>query len=65
VDEVLFFKFEEPEDYFIMDMKLGKKITDNISAYFAVNNVLDIFYQELERMPTPNRNYNAGLNIEF
>ena len=65
VDEVLFFKFEEPEDYFIMDIKLGKKITGNISAYFAINNVFNIFYQELERMPTPNRNYNAGLNIEF
>ncbi|MBE2255932.1 MAG: TonB-dependent receptor [Ignavibacteria bacterium] len=65
VDEVLFYKFEEPDEYFMMDMKLSKDITKNLNLYFAVNNLFDKFYQELERIPAPNRNFNAGFKLKF
>lgn len=65
VDEVLFFKYEEPEEYFIANAKLSKDISSRISVYIAVNNIFNKFYQELERIPAPNRNFNAGFNIDF
>lgn len=65
VEEDLFYKFEEPEDYFLLDMKLSKKLFDKATIFVAVNNVLNTSYQELERTQAPNRNFNSGLRIEF
>ncbi|MFA7360593.1 MAG: TonB-dependent receptor [Candidatus Kapaibacterium sp.] len=65
IEEVYFYKYEEPKAYFIMNMKLSKTIGKNVSVFFAVNNLTDKFYQELERIAAPNRNFNAGINIEF
>ncbi len=65
IDEVLFYKFEEPSSYFLLNMKLRKDITSKISIFVAVNNLLNESYQELERIQAPNRNYNSGISIEF
>lgn len=65
IEEVYFYKYEEPKAYFLMNMKLSKTIGKNVSVFFAVNNLTDKFYQELERIAAPNRNYTAGINIEF
>ena len=65
IEKVIFYKFEEPDAYFLMNMKLSKKIGNHVSLFAAVNNIFDKFYQELERIPAPNRNYNSGINIEF
>jgi len=65
VEEVIFYKYEEPKSYFLLNMKLSKSITDRITLYVAVNNITNKFYQELERIPAPNRNYTAGINAEF
>ena len=65
VEEVYFFKYEEPKAYFIMNTKLSKTIGKNLSVFFAINNLTDEFYQELERIAAPNRNYNIGINIDF
>ena len=46
-------------------MKLSKTFGKNISVFFAVNNLTDKFYQELERIAAPNRNYNIGINLDF
>ncbi|MCX7877588.1 MAG: TonB-dependent receptor, partial [Ignavibacteria bacterium] len=64
-DEVIFFKYEEPQAYFVLDVKLTKKFSEKISAYIAVNNVSDKSYQELERIQAPNRRFSSGINIEF
>jgi outer membrane receptor protein involved in Fe transport len=48
-----------------MNLKISKEITKKFSIFFAVNNVFDKFYQELERIVAPNRNFNSGVNIEF
>lgn len=65
VDEDLFYKYEEPKDYFLLDMKISKKLFSKATIFFAVNNVLNTSYQELERTQAPNRNFNSGVRVEF
>jgi outer membrane receptor protein involved in Fe transport len=65
VDEDLFYKYEEPKDYFLLDMKLSKKLFDKATIFVAVNNILNTSYQELERTQAPNRNFNSGIRVEF
>jgi outer membrane receptor for ferrienterochelin and colicin len=65
VDKVIFYKYEEPKEYFLMNIKLNKEIANKINIFAAVNNVFDKFYQELERIVAPNRNFTSGINIEF
>ena len=65
VDEDLFYKLEEPDEYFLLDMKLSKQLFANASVFIAVNNLLNSTYQELERTQAPNRNFNSGVRIEF
>jgi len=65
IDEVLFYKYEEPKSYFLLNAKLSKKISNKFSVFLAVNNILDESYQELERIQAPNRNFNSGINIDF
>lgn len=65
VEEVLFYKYEEPESFFVLDVKLSKRFGNNLTVYAAVNNIFDEFYQELERIAAPNRNMNFGFTCEF
>lgn len=65
IDEVLFYNFEEPKSYFLLNLKLSKEITNKISFFLAVNNLFDESYQELERIQAPNRNFNSGFSLQF
>jgi len=65
IDEVLFYNFEEPEAYFLLNLKLSKKITSKLSFFVSVDNLLNESYQELERIQSPNRNFNSGIFFEF
>lgn len=65
VDEDLFYKYEEPGDYFILDMKLSKKLFGKTTIFAAISNLLNTSYQELERTQAPNRNFNSGIRVEF
>jgi iron complex outermembrane receptor protein len=65
IDEVLFYKLEEPEAYFLLGMKISKEITKKMSFFIGINNLFDVSYQELERIQAPNRNFNSGFNLEF
>ena len=65
IDEDLFYKFEEPKAYLVMDSKISKRISDKFTVFFAVSNLFDVQYQELERTQAPNRNFNSGVSIEF
>lgn len=65
VEEVIFYKYEEPKEYYLFNAKFSKDITNKINIYFAVNNIFNKFYQELERIVAPNRNFNSGINIQF
>ena len=65
IDEVLFYKLEEPAAYFLLGMKLSKEITKKMSFFIGINNLFDVSYQELERIQAPNRNFNSGFNLEF
>jgi len=65
IDEDLFYKYEEPQSYFVLDIKLSKKIFNKATVFIAVNNLLNESYQELERTMAPNRNFNSGVRVEF
>ncbi len=65
VDEDLFYKYEEPKAYFLLDMKISRKLFGKATIFFAVNNILNESYQELERTQAPNRNFNSGVRVEF
>lgn len=65
IDEVIFYKYEEPESYFLFNIKLSKDITNKISFFVAVNNLFNESYQELERIQAPNRNFTSGLSLDF
>lgn len=65
IDEDLFYKYEEPKAYLVVDSKISKRISDKFTVFFAVSNLFDVQYQELERTQAPNRNFNSGINIEF
>lgn len=65
VEEDLFYKYEEPKAYFLLDMKISKKLFGQATIFFAVNNILNESYQELERTQAPNRNFNSGVRVEF
>ncbi|MCX6165309.1 MAG: TonB-dependent receptor, partial [Ignavibacteriae bacterium] len=65
VEKVIFYKYEEPKEYFLLNAKISKEITKKINIFFAVNNIFNKFYQELERIVAPNRNYNSGITVEL
>jgi outer membrane receptor protein involved in Fe transport len=65
VEEDLFYKYEEPQDFFLLDIKLTKKLFEKVTIFAAVSNLLNTSYQELERTQAPNRSYNSGISIEF
>ncbi len=65
IDEDLFYKYEEPKAYLVVDSKLSKRISNKFTVFFAVSNLFDVQYQELERTQAPNRNFNTGVSIEF
>jgi outer membrane receptor protein involved in Fe transport len=65
IDEDLFYKFEEPKAYLVVDSKISKRFSNKFTVFFAVSNLFDVQYQELERTQAPNRNFNSGVSIEF
>jgi iron complex outermembrane receptor protein len=65
IDEDLFYKYEEPQSFFLFNTKLSKEITSKFSVFIAVNNLFNTSYQELERIQAPNRNFNSGINLNF
>ncbi|MCY7362195.1 MAG: TonB-dependent receptor, partial [Ignavibacteria bacterium] len=65
IDEVLFYTYEEPQSYLLLNTKISKNITSKFSIFLAVNNLLDESYQELERIQAPNRNFNSGISFNF
>ncbi|MCC7159106.1 MAG: TonB-dependent receptor [Ignavibacteria bacterium] len=65
IDEDLFYKLEEPDEYFLLDLKLSKSLFGQATVFVAVNNLFNISYQELERTQAPNRSFNSGVRVEF
>jgi iron complex outermembrane receptor protein len=65
VEEDLFYRYEEPDEFFLLDAKLTKRLLNHLTIFIAVNNVFNTTYQELERTQAPNRNFNTGVRIEF
>jgi iron complex outermembrane receptor protein len=65
IEEVIFFRYEEPQEYLVMNLKLGWQYNDLLKFFINVNNLTDSRYQELERIQAPNRSISFGVNTSF
>jgi outer membrane receptor protein involved in Fe transport len=51
--------------YFVLNARLTQKITKNIEAYVAANNLFDTNYESESGYPALGRNLYAGLTFKF
>jgi len=65
VKEVFLYPGDEPEAYFLINTRLSYLINENTSLYFALNNITDSQYEELERYRMPGRSFSTGLMAKF
>ena len=55
----------EPDGYIVMNSKLAYHFTSSISSYFAVNNITNKQYEEIERYRMEGRSFSVGANFSF
>ncbi len=65
IEEVFIYPGNEPDAAFITNAKFDVKIADHYSCYFAVDNIGNEQYEELERYRMPGRSYTAGAVLRF
>jgi outer membrane receptor for ferrienterochelin and colicin len=65
VKEVFIYPGSEPDAYVLFNGKLSYLIKDHYRLYFAMDNIGDTQYEELERYRMPGRSFTIGLNVEF
>ncbi|MCB0555260.1 MAG: TonB-dependent receptor [Phaeodactylibacter sp.] len=65
IKEVFIYPGSEPDAAFILNAKLSYKIANRHTCYFAVDNINNAQYEELERYRMPGRSYVAGLEWNF
>ena len=52
-------------DYFIMGLRMSKKLFKNFEAYLGARNLLDKNYEQEVGFPAPGRNLYAGVKYEY
>lgn len=65
IEEVFIYPGNEPDAAFIANAKITCKISGKNSCYFAVNNLNNAQYEELERYRMPGRSFTAGVEMRF
>lgn len=66
IEEVFIYPGSEPDATFIVNSKLTYSLpSGNYSAYFAVNNLNNAQYEELERYRMPGRSFTVGVDLRF
>ena len=65
IEEVFIYPGSEPEAVFIANTKLCYKFSGGYTAYFAVNNLNNAQYEELERYRMPGRSFTTGVEMRF
>ncbi len=68
IREVSIYPGDEPKSYFIINAKLVcvlKFSAHPSEVFFAVNNLTDESYQEIERYPMPRRSYSIGISYRM
>ena len=65
IREVFIYPGSEPDAAFIVNAKLNVKIADKYDFYFALDNIGNEQYEELERYRMPGRSYTLGGVVRF
>lgn len=52
-------------DYFLLDVRIGKKIYTNFEVYFVAKNIFDKDYEQEIGFPGPGRNLFAGIKYSY
>jgi outer membrane receptor protein involved in Fe transport len=65
IEEVFIYPGSEPDAALIANAKLAYTFSGNKTCYFAVNNLNNAQYEELERYRMPGRSFTLGLEMRF
>ena len=65
IEEVFIYFGSEPDGYTLLNGKVSYQIQNQHRLYFAVDNLGNTQYEELERYRMPGRSYTIGLNLDF
>ncbi len=65
IEEVFIYPGSEPDAALITNTKISYNLNKRSSCYFAINNLNNEQYEELERYRMPGRHFAAGLDFHF
>ncbi len=65
IDEVFIYPGSEPDGYVLFNGKLSYTFSEKVSAYFKIDNISDVQYEEIERYRMAGRNFMMGVHLEF
>lgn len=65
IEEVFIYPGSEPDAAFVSNAKLCYTFTSGFAGYFAVNNLNNAQYEELERYRMPGRSFTLGADMRF
>jgi outer membrane receptor for ferrienterochelin and colicin len=65
VEEVFIYPGSEPEAYFLHNLKISYRFSNQFSGSFSLNNLTNTKYEELERYRMAGRNYSLALKLNL
>jgi len=65
IEEVFIYPGSEPDAVFVANTKISYTFLGGYTGYFAVNNLNNAQYEELERYRMPGRSFTAGVELRF
>jgi iron complex outermembrane receptor protein len=65
IEEVFIYPGSEPNAVFLANAKIARTFEGGYTGYFAVNNLNNAQYEELERYRMPGRSFTAGVEMRF
>jgi len=65
LDEVFLYPLDIPQAYLVANAKATLRLHERYQFSFAVNNILNKPYEELERYRMPGRNWIVGTRVQF
>jgi len=65
VTEVFLYPGSEPKAYFLLNGKIGYKINSKQFVYFALDNITNTQYEQLERYRMPGRSFTFGYKLNW
>jgi len=65
IDEVFIYPDSNPDGYVLLDAKLTYSFKEKHQVYFAINNIQNTQYEELERYRMAGRSFSGGVYLHF